>query len=137
MSRNESAPQQTNRLPDSDLSAAEIFEILSNNRRIRVLELLDDEHGDSLRDLTDMMVTNKHGIGYDSQQRKRIYVSLYQCHIPKLDDYGVVNYDRETAHITPGPEFDTVRDTLKAVSETHSPTNTLASVLSLFPSAGD
>jgi hypothetical protein len=28
-----------------------------------------------------------------SQQRKRVYVSLYQTHLPKLAEAGIVNYD--------------------------------------------
>jgi hypothetical protein len=32
----------------------------------------------------------------DDQQQKRVYVSLYQTHVPKLADIGIVNYDSET-----------------------------------------
>lgn len=33
------------------------------------------------------------------QQIKRIYVSLYQTHIPKLSEAGVVSYDQETGTV--------------------------------------
>jgi hypothetical protein len=32
----------------------------------------------------------------DDQQQKRVYVSLYQTHVPKLADLGVITYDSET-----------------------------------------
>nr|WP_227378846.1 hypothetical protein [Haladaptatus halobius] len=34
-----------------------------------------------------------------SAQRKTVYISLYQTHVPKLDDVGLINYDRETGEI--------------------------------------
>jgi len=30
----------------------------------------------------------------DSQQRKRVYIGLYQCHLPKMDDAGVIEYNQ-------------------------------------------
>jgi hypothetical protein len=33
------------------------------------------------------------------QQRKRVYVSLYQTHIPRLDEAGVIEYDSETGSV--------------------------------------
>lgn len=32
----------------------------------------------------------------DDQQQKRVYVSLYQTHVPKLEDLGVITYDSES-----------------------------------------
>lgn len=33
------------------------------------------------------------------QERKRVYVSLYQTHIPRLDEVGVVEYDKDSGEI--------------------------------------
>lgn len=35
-----------------------------------------------------------------SKQKKRVYVSLYQTHVPKLEDYGVVRYDEDTGTVS-------------------------------------
>jgi hypothetical protein len=37
-----------------------------------------------------------------SQQRKRVYVGLYQCHLPKMADVEVIDYnpDRGTVDLT-------------------------------------
>jgi hypothetical protein len=35
----------------------------------------------------------------NSQQRKRVYVGLYQCHLPKMADAGVIDYDQNRGNI--------------------------------------
>ena len=35
-----------------------------------------------------------------SAQRKRVYVSLYQTHVPKMEDAGLVDYDQETSMVS-------------------------------------
>lgn len=37
----------------------------------------------------------------DKQQRKRVYVSLYQTHVPKLAEAGLIEYDPDTGDIHP------------------------------------
>ena len=39
----------------------------------------------------------------NSQQRKRVYVGLYQSHLPKLDDLGVVAFNQSRGHVELGP----------------------------------
>jgi hypothetical protein len=34
-----------------------------------------------------------------SSQRKRVYIGLYQCHLPKLADAGVVDFDKDRGDI--------------------------------------
>ncbi|UTF55258.1 DUF7344 domain-containing protein [Natronosalvus rutilus] len=36
-----------------------------------------------------------------SRQRQRVYISLYQTHLPKLDEYGVVRYHKDRGAVTP------------------------------------
>lgn len=38
-----------------------------------------------------------------AQQRKRVYISLYQSHLPKLDEHGVVDYDQSRGTVEPLP----------------------------------
>lgn len=37
-----------------------------------------------------------------STERKRVYVALYQCHLPKMDDVGVVSFDKSRGRIGEG-----------------------------------
>ncbi|WP_177209108.1 hypothetical protein [Natronobacterium haloterrestre] len=38
-------------------------------------------------------------------------------HLPKLVDYGYIEWDREAAVITKGPEFDEIRPLLEFLNE--------------------
>lgn len=58
-----------------------------------------DEHADtaSMRDVTERIAAWEHGktirtLGSD--ERQRVYISLYQNHLPKLDEHGVIAYDK-------------------------------------------
>ncbi|GGN88118.1 hypothetical protein EGH26_03805 [Halomicroarcula pellucida] len=42
------------------------------------------------------------------QQRKRVYVSLHQSHLPKMDDLDIVEFDREAATVSLGSAGDDV-----------------------------
>ena len=77
-----------------------VFDLLSNPRRRYVLYHLSQvDESIQLRDLADEVAAWENEIPVDelsTQQRKRVYVSLYQTHIPKLEEAGVVSYDRES-----------------------------------------
>ena len=82
-----------------ELSKAEVFELLSADRRQAVLLYLDSTDG-----RTDLGTLAEHIAGREcgcspaelsSQQRKRAYVGLYQCHLPKMADAGVIKYDSD------------------------------------------
>lgn len=38
-----------------------------------------------------------------NDQRQRTYIGLYQSHLPKLDDYGVIEYNQDRGIIEPTP----------------------------------
>ena len=46
------------------------------------------------------------------QQRKRVYVSLYQTHVPKMEDAGLVEYDEDTTVLRLQARADEVDDYL-------------------------
>jgi hypothetical protein len=85
--------------PDADLGVGEVFELLQNQRRRRVLRYLTTETDGraTLSDLAEHVAGLENDVPPDrvtSTQRKRVYVGLYQAHLPKLDDYGVVDFDK-------------------------------------------
>ncbi|MFW5958701.1 MAG: DUF7344 domain-containing protein [Natronomonas sp.] len=107
-----------------DLEIGEIFELLKNERRRRVIEYLktQEDSTTSLSTLAKHIAALENDVDQaqvSSAQRKRTYISLYQNHLPKLDDYGVIEYQqnsgttelRETTQLDPyieieGPEVD-------------------------------
>jgi hypothetical protein len=93
-------------MSDSDyqsLSQDLVFDLLSNSRRRFVLHYLKQADGSvRLSELAAEIAAIENDVPVDdltSQQRKRTYVSLYQTHIPKLQDAGAVTYDAETGMV--------------------------------------
>ncbi|MFW6320318.1 MAG: DUF7344 domain-containing protein [Halohasta sp.] len=77
-----------------------VFDLLSNSRRRFVLHYLKQSDGPvRLSELAAQIAAIENEVPVEeltSQQRKRTYVSLYQTHIPKLQDADAVTYDAET-----------------------------------------
>ena len=85
-----------------------IFELLKNQRRRYVLRYLADDPGPvRLRDLAERIAAweNDKPIGaLDSDERKRVYVGLYQCHLTKMDDAGAVEFNQDRGLIALGEQ---------------------------------
>lgn len=81
------------------LSQDSIFTVLSNARRrfaIKYLNQHTTEDHVELRDLAEQIAAWENDIPVEEvtyKQRKRVYTSLYQSHLPKLDELDVVEYD--------------------------------------------
>lgn len=79
---------------DNRLDRAEIHDVLSNDRRWRVLELLADDDPRDLRSLADDIAAAESGTSPAPREvRQSVYVTLHQNHLPKLDSLGIVQYD--------------------------------------------
>lgn len=89
--------QESDRSGDGTLSLEESFELLKNQRRRSVVWYL--EHGDghtTLGELAEQLAAWEAGkpVGdVTADERERLYVSLYQYHLPKLADAGVLEFD--------------------------------------------
>ena len=94
----------------STLPSDLIFGLLSVERRRRILTYLDENGGETtLSDVAEHIAAEENGLEVgqlSSDQRKRVYVGLYQCHLPKLDDADVVDYDRARGTIELRDEAD-------------------------------
>ena len=81
-----------------DLPKDVVFGLLSAERRRRVLRLLDLNRGEAtIGDLAEHIAAEENDIDVaqlSSAQRKRVYVGLYQCHLPKMDDADVIDFDQ-------------------------------------------
>jgi hypothetical protein len=86
------------------LSKDVIFELLKNRRRREVLAyLLEADETVTLGELAEQIAAWENDTeinALNSDQRKRVYVALYQTHLPKMDDAGIVEYDQDRGLIT-------------------------------------
>lgn len=91
----------------AELPRDSIFDALVNSRRRLVLRYLA-EHGGPVRlgDLAEHVAAIENDLSadaLDSAQRQRVYISLYQSHLPRLDDMGIIEFDRSHGRVEVGP----------------------------------
>ncbi|WP_311170729.1 DUF7344 domain-containing protein [Halobellus ordinarius] len=81
------------------LTTDHVFEVLYNRRRRDVITYLREHGGTATTsDLAEYIAAKENETtveGLSSGERKRVYVGLYQNHLPMMDDVGVVNYDKD------------------------------------------
>ena len=103
-----SLPDEIASVANSDeeqrLSKDVIFELLKNRRRREVLAyLLEAEETVTLGELAEQIAAWENDTevsALSSDQRKRVYVALYQTHLPKMDDAGIIEYDQDRGLIS-------------------------------------
>ena len=114
------------------LDPDERFHRLQNERRRLVIRYLSDGESNTedghvrMRDVAERVAAWEHDTTVaqlDSTQRRRVYVPLYQNHLPKLDGAGVIDYDQTRDTIIPTERVDRLARFLDetAVAETDSP----------------
>lgn len=123
--QNEAAPTEevaTESEPEA-LSLDLVFEILKNSRRREVIHYLrEQEPGDrvALGELAEHVAAIENDTTTDaltSSQRKRVYVGLYQCHLPKMDDMGVVDFNQDRGHVALAPQAECLTEYLDRPTE--------------------
>lgn len=98
------------------LSATTIAEALSVERRRLVIRLVDEHGAIRQTDLVDKLTELRNDGETNGVLRKREFTSLYQNHIPKLDECDIINWDGRD-QIEPGPEFEIATDALDALDD--------------------
>lgn len=98
---------------ESTIGIDQVFEILKNQRRRWVLRYLETADGQVvLSDLAEEIASceNEKDISQiTSQERKRVYVGLYQVHLPKMDDMNIISFNKPRGLIEPGENYERVR----------------------------
>ncbi|MFB6358651.1 MAG: hypothetical protein ABEJ96_06540, partial [Thiohalorhabdaceae bacterium] len=64
----------------------------------RLSDAIRDARRAELGDLAEHIASienDKPEVALSSTERKRVYVALYQCHLPKMDDIGVIDFDED------------------------------------------
>ena len=85
------------------------FDALADVRRRRLLFALEERNPRSDGPPLDR------GLSPDALERERLL--LRHVHLPKLDAYGYVSWDREAHQVTKGPRFDELRPLLAFLRE--------------------
>jgi hypothetical protein len=117
MSQNTTEPPTEER-PDADvaqtesgaasLSRDDAYHLLQNTRRRAVLRyvLAHDEAEYVMREVAEAVAAWEHDTTVEqlaSTERQRVYISLYQSHLPKLDEHGIIDYDQPRGRISVTP----------------------------------
>lgn len=109
--------------PMTELSIDEVGRLLKNERRREVTRIVLEHHDETgepvrLTNLADAVAAAENDKPIDlvtSDERKRVYVSLYQCHLPKLEDMGIVSYGGDYDQITPTADAAAIRELIETV----------------------
>lgn len=86
------------------LTREDVFEVLSNGRRRCIVHYLKQHRGRrvELRDLVDYVAAWENDTTVEEvsgADRKSVYAAVKQTHLPKLDEAGVVEYDRRSGEV--------------------------------------
>ena len=85
------------------LTKDDLFHLLQNQRRRRILKYLQDADGPvDMRDVAEQVAAWENDVPVrqlSSDERQRVYIALYQSHLPKLDEEGVLDYDQDRGRV--------------------------------------
>ncbi|NUB91394.1 hypothetical protein HTZ84_11190 [Haloterrigena sp. SYSU A558-1] len=109
---------------EEELSKDEIFHLLQNERRRLVLRYLrDTTEPVRMRDIAEQVAAWEHDTTVEeltSKQRQRVYIPLYQSHLSKLDEAGLIDYQKNRGIVERQPRADMVDQYLQDAPETDS-----------------
>ncbi|MFW6317193.1 MAG: DUF7344 domain-containing protein [Halorubrum sp.] len=95
---------------DGGLSADACLSLLANAHRRAVLLSMYDRGGDDADPFAvDEAVTGS--------IPTRVEVALNHTHLPKLEDRGVIRWDREAGTVAPGPAFEDVEPFIEGLED--------------------
>jgi hypothetical protein len=124
----DSLPEETSDTDEQSPEALPLdqaFGILKNQRRRHVLEYLYEADGAvSLSEVAEQIAAwenDKEVRQISSSERKRVYVGLYQCHLPKMDDVGVISFNKPRGIIELGENAKGLYKYLDTDDETAEP----------------
>ncbi|QLG50637.1 DUF7344 domain-containing protein [Natrinema halophilum] len=118
---------------EEELSADTILELLANRRRRYLLYALRGrEDPIELSTLAETVAGWEHDVPPDEvakNEYKSVYVSSVQCHVPKLDDAGVVDHDEDNHTVILSDNFDQLEPYLQVVVKDEPENSTLHAAL--------
>jgi DNA-binding transcriptional ArsR family regulator len=97
---------------DGSLKKDDLFHLLQNERRRRVLKYLSDTEGAvEMRAIAEQIAAWEQETTVQqlsSQERQRVYIALYQTHLPKLAEAGIITYNQSRGIVEETPLTDQV-----------------------------
>ena len=112
----------------------ELYDLLGNCRRRYVIDYLrQHQEPTSLDTLARRVAARENDTTVEevtTAERKRVYTSLQQTHLPRMDDVGVVEFDKEQGLITPSDQLAEFSLHLDVVSEHSVPQSVIYLALS-------
>jgi len=107
------------------LSKGEIFEVLQNKRRRFVIQYLRRHGGPvELGELATYVASWEYDCTREDiskAQRKRVYTTLQQTHLPKMDRSGIITYDPDDGVIDTTPQTEDLTVYLEIVPGSEFP----------------
>lgn len=103
----ETAEQSPGESVEEELDRDDIFHILQCRRRRLVLKYLQEYDGEepaSMSDIAEHIAARENNTTVAtlrSQERQRVYIALYQSHLPKMDKVGVIDYEQYRGVVKP------------------------------------
>lgn len=102
---------------NEELSQDTVFDVLSSARRRDTIKILREEETPiELTTLAEIVAARENDTTVEelsSQDRKRVYVSLYQTHVPKLVDVGIVEHDTDSGEVWLTPKASAIEQYLE------------------------
>lgn len=95
-------------LPRLDADTDTIGQIISNARRRHVIQYVDQHGTSTLGDIAEHVASienEKPPRHLTTQERKRVYVALYQAHCETLDDADAIQWDGDRKTLAPGRDL--------------------------------
>jgi hypothetical protein len=94
--------------PAAEISEDDLFDVLANQRRRFAVHLLKHEPDETIEigEMAEQIAAWENGIDaaeISSSERKRVYTALQQSHLPKMDDAGVVEFNKDRGVVEPTP----------------------------------
>ncbi|WP_455429697.1 DUF7344 domain-containing protein [Natrinema altunense] len=80
--------------------------VVNVQRRRLLVHMLSHNPEDESKLYTDDIETSE-------MEAARLLTEMKHTHLPLLEDYGFIDWDRDTHEVTKGPEFDEIRPLLE------------------------
>jgi hypothetical protein len=114
-------PPTNDSTEDDELSLDDLFFTLQNERRRLVLKYLSEsEQVVEMRDVAEQVAAWEHDTtlaALTSDERQRVYIALYQSHLPKLDKVGLIDYNQSRGIIEQTERMEQIVPYLEADAE--------------------
>ncbi|SDJ87774.1 hypothetical protein SAMN04515672_1687 [Natronorubrum texcoconense] len=119
--RSDEPADTTESARSSPLSRDDIFHVLQTNRRRDAIAYMLNRDGPvKMSDVAEYVAAKENDTtvaNLTSAQRQRVYIPLYQSHLPKLDKKGIIEYDQSRGIVRSTDRIETFRPYLEDTTD--------------------